>query len=42
MAKQSDKIEKKIFQAFLCAPSFKKEIMDLGNAGKYVDEIYFF
>ena len=33
MAKQSERIEKKVFQQFLCAPSFKKEIMDLGNKG---------
>ena len=34
MAKQSERIEKKVFQQFLCAPSFKKEIMDLGNKGQ--------
>ena len=33
MAKSSEVIEKKVFQSFLCAPSFKKEIMDLGNKG---------
>ena len=33
MAKSSEVIEKKVFQSFLCAPSFKKEIIDLGNKG---------
>ena len=35
MAKSSEVIEKKVFQSFLCAPSFKKEIMDLGNKGNF-------
>ena len=41
MAKQSEQIEKKVFQAFLCAPSFRKEILDLGNPGKYSSKYMF-
>ena len=41
MAKQSEEIEKKVFQAFLCAPSFRKEIIDLGNPGKYCSKYIF-
>ena len=34
MAKQSEVIGPKRFQNFLCAPSYKKQIVDAGNPGK--------
>ena len=34
MAKQSEVISPKRFQNFLCAPSYKKQIVDAGNPGK--------
>ena len=35
MAKQSEVIEEKRYHQLLCAPSFKKEIQDLGNKSEF-------
>ncbi len=33
MARRDEILEKKRTQSFLCAPSYKREIEDLGNPG---------
>jgi hypothetical protein len=35
MARRDEVLDKKRTQAFLCAPSYKREIEDLGNQGKF-------
>lgn len=34
MAKQKEKLSEKRYQNLMCAPSYRKEILDLGNEGR--------